>query len=286
MSRRTDSPQLSGHFTLVPKVSRGNALRNALRPFLLVGERGGRTTRSVADGVPTQSVGTRHSCATRGNTAVMLSLLFQVVLSGVVAAGQADLERLGGLDARLIPEASGIVKSRRFADTFWVHNDSGNPPELFAIRSDGRIIRQFRLAIPNVDWEDIAIDDEGHLYLGDIGNNTRALPVRAIYRIDEPDPRSSLHKPLAASSVTFYAFPDGKRFDAESLWRDGRDLMLLTKVLDRHEPELFAISLDSPSTLFRPTRPRSLGRLPGFTEPATEPTSTPMERSWPSVRRW
>ena len=88
-----------------------------------------------------------------------------------------------------IPEASGIVKSRRYPGIFWVHNDSGNPPLLFAIRGDGRIVRQFRLAIPNIDWEDIAIDDQGHLYLGDIGNNTGALPLRAIYRIDEPDPK-------------------------------------------------------------------------------------------------
>ncbi len=199
----------------------------------------------------------------------MLSLLLPVVVSGFVAAGQGGLERVGGLDPKLIPEASGIVKSRRFPDTFWVHNDSGNPPDLFAIRGDGRIIREFRLAIPNVDWEDIAIDDDGHLYLGDIGNNTRAIPVRAVYRIDEPDPNSSSHKPVAASSVTFYAFPQGKRFDAESLWCDSRTLMLLTKVLDGREPELFAISLDSPSTLFRPTLARTLGPLTGFSEPAT-----------------
>ena len=99
--------------------------------------------------------------------------------------------RSGRLDEKLIPEASGIVKSRRYPGIFWVHNDSGNPPLLFAIRGDGRIVRQFRLGVPNIDWEDIAIDDQGHLYLGDIGNNTGALPLRAIYRIDEPDPNSA-----------------------------------------------------------------------------------------------
>ena len=111
----------------------------------------------------------------------------------------------GRLDERRIPEASGIVKSRRHAGIFWVHNDSGNPPLLFAIRGDGRIVRQFRLAIPNIDWEDIAIDDQGHLYLGDIGNNTGALPLRVIYRIDEPDPNAQADKPISASAVTFYA---------------------------------------------------------------------------------
>ena len=100
----------------------------------------------------------------------------------------APLEPMGRFDARAIPEASGIVKSRRHPGIFWVHNDSGNAPLLFAVRGDGRIVRRFRLAIPNLDWEDIAIDDQGHLYLGDIGNNTGLLRVRTIYQLDEPDP--------------------------------------------------------------------------------------------------
>ena len=177
--------------------------------------------------------------------------------------------RWAGSMSKLIPEASGIVKSRRYPGIFWVHNDSGNPPLLFAIRGDGRIVRQFRLGVPNIDWEDIAIDDQGHLYLGDIGNNTRALPLRAIYRIDEPDPGSPADKPVAASAVTFYALPAENRFDAESLFYDRGTAILVAKYLDGREAELFAVPLEPPSPLLRPAQPRSIGRLPGFTEPAT-----------------
>jgi hypothetical protein len=88
---------------------------------------------------------------------------------------------------------------------------------IFAIRGDGRIVRQFRLEVPNIDWEDIAIDDHGHLYLGDIGDNTGLLPVRAIYRIDEPDPGVPAGQPLKASAISFYSMPRASRFDAESL---------------------------------------------------------------------
>src|SRR6516162_8607570 len=107
----------------------------------------------------------------------------------LVASPPTQLESLGRFDPRAIPEASGIVKSRRYPGIFWVHNDSGNPPALFAIRRDGTIVREFRVAAPNVDWEDIAADDQGHLYLGDIGNNGGLLAIRGIYRIDEPDPQ-------------------------------------------------------------------------------------------------
>src|ERR1700679_1064290 len=128
----------------------------------------------------------------------MYTRFLSLVIVGFMYGDPAPLEVAGRLDERLIPEASGIVKSRRHAGIFWVHNDSGNPPLLFAVRGDGRIVRQFRLAIPNIDWEDIAVDDHGHLYLGDIGNNIGALPLRVIYRIDEPDPNAQGDRPISA----------------------------------------------------------------------------------------
>src|SRR3954465_12348967 len=92
-----------------------------------------------------------------------------LLLAGL--AGAAALEPLGRLRDPAIREASGLVKSRRHPDLYWVHNDSGNPPCLFAVRRDGTLVRKYTVGVPNVDWEDIAADDRGHLYLGEIGNN-------------------------------------------------------------------------------------------------------------------
>ncbi|MFI5458364.1 MAG: hypothetical protein ACHRXM_23285 [Isosphaerales bacterium] len=199
----------------------------------------------------------------------MSTILPSWVLLWITLGWQPPLEPLGRLDGRLIPEASGIVKSRRYPGIYWVHNDSGNPPLIFAIRGDGRIVRQFRLEVPNIDWEDIAIDDRGHLYLGDIGDNAGVLPVHAIYRIDEPDPGSPAGEPLKASAISFYSLPRSSRFDAESLVYDEGNGILVAKYLDGREAELFSVPLDPPSPLTRPARPRLIGRLPGFIEPAT-----------------
>jgi len=199
----------------------------------------------------------------------MFSLLPSWVLLALTLGYPPPLEPLGRLDVRMIPEASGIVKSRRYPGIYWVHNDSGNPPLIFAIRGDGRIVRPFRLEVPNIDWEDIAIDDQGHLYLGDIGDNTGALPLRAIYRIDEPDPASLADQPLKASAISFYSSPRSSRFDAESLVYDEGNGILVAKYLDGRAAELFSVPLEPPSPLTRPARPRLIGRLPGFTEPAT-----------------
>jgi hypothetical protein len=202
-----------------------------------------------------------------------MPMLFASLIVIGAAAWAPPLEHLGRFDAKAIPEASGIVKSRRFPGIFWVHNDSGNAPLLFAIRRDGRIVRRFRLAIPNLDWEDISIDDGGHLYLGDIGNNTGLLRSRIIYRIDEPDPSTPdvPDKPLAAAAAVPYALPQSNRFDAEGLFFDGKMAYLVTKYLDRREAELFAVPMDPPSPPSRPVPVaiRPIGRLSGFTEPAT-----------------
>src|SRR3954447_13166063 len=147
-----------------------------------------------------------------------MCLSLPILTAVLLAAGPpSDQEALGKFDLRAIPEASGIVKSRRYPGIFWVHNDSGNRPALFAIRRDGTIVREFRLAAPNVDWEDIADDEKGHLYIGDIGNNGGLLAVRGVYRIDEPNPEKAITNPLPVVAATFYALPRSDRFDAEGL---------------------------------------------------------------------
>ncbi len=199
----------------------------------------------------------------------MTAVLASVLLVWAASTDPPPLEPVGRLDVREIPEASGIVKSRRYPGIFWVHNDSGNPPELFAIRASGQIVRRFRLEVPNIDWEDITTDDAGHLYVGDIGNNAGVLPLRAIYRIDEPDPAAPADGPLKATAASFYAVPKSNRFDAESLIYDQGTGILVTKYRDGREAELFSIPLEPPAPLPRPAQPRAIGRLPGFIEAAT-----------------
>ena len=196
------------------------------------------------------------------------AITWGLVWFGVVAG--PPLERLGRLDEPAIREASGIVKSRKHPGIFWVHNDSGNPPSLFAVKADGSLVRAYRVGAPNVDWEDIAADDSGHLYLGDIGNNDARLPIRAVYRVDEPDPTGPLDdKPLKLTASSYYGFPPGDRFDAEGLFVANGRAFVVSKRLDGREAEVFAVRLDPPAPLLRPTLPERVATLPGCIEPAT-----------------
>ncbi len=180
-----------------------------------------------------------------------------------------SVELTGKFDTKLIPESSGIVKSRRYPGIFWVHNDSANPPKLFAVRLDAQVANAYRIAVPNIDWEDLTLDDEGHLYLGDIGNNSGLLRIRSVYRIDEPDPHQSSTNPLVPSASYFFELPKAKRFDAESLFHENGLLNLIEKNRDGRDPAIYQFRLDHPAPINRPATLKLVAKLPSFPEPAT-----------------
>ena len=195
------------------------------------------------------------------------SIVWGMAWLGLMAG--PSMERVGRLDDPLIREASGIVRSRKHPGIFWVHNDSGNPAALFAVKADGKLVRSYRVEVPNVDWEDIAADDEGHLYLGDIGNNDNRLPIRVVHRLDEPDPAVPSDAPLKAAASSYYRFPEGGRFDAEGLFVSKGRAFVVTKRRDGREAEVFAVRFDPPGPLFRPALVERVASLPGCVEPAT-----------------
>ncbi|MFV8751320.1 hypothetical protein ACNOYE_12315 [Nannocystaceae bacterium ST9] len=135
-----------------------------------------------------------------------------------------------------VREPSGIVVSAQHEGVLWTHPDSGNGNWLFAVDRSGKSLARLRVEnVENIDWEDIARDDRGNLWLADIGNNESDRRDLALHRVPEPDPASASESVRADLSVHFrYAdqseFGRAKAdFDAESLfWWDGR-LWLLTK---------------------------------------------------------
>jgi len=132
---------------------------------------------------------------------------------------------VGKFEFAPIAESSGIIKSRLFPDVLWTHNDSGDTARIFATDLEGKILSPdwykgtyTGLNIPdavNIDWEDIATDDQGHLYIAACGNNGNARRDLAIYQIREPNPRAQI---ATRSFKTFnIAWPDQKEFPPKDL---------------------------------------------------------------------
>jgi hypothetical protein len=152
-------------------------------------------------------------------------------------------------------ESSGIIASRRHAGVFWSHNDSGDGARLFAFRRDGSAVHPAATTpyeglqitdATNRDWEDIATDDAGNLFVADTGNNAQGRRDLAVYMVPEPDPALATSAP--ATRRIGYVFPDqssfpaeagNRNFDAESLfWSEGT-LWLLSKNYDNTRTRLY-----------------------------------------------
>jgi hypothetical protein len=131
-------------------------------------------------------------------------------------------ERIGKVKDDRIKEGSGVVMSRQYPGVFWTHNDHGHAPFIYAMTREGKSIAEFRLPFedPDSDWEDITIDDEGHLYIADIGNNEYTRKQIQVIRIIEPDPKGKerKHHQLRTREIQTWrlTYPE-QPFDAESL---------------------------------------------------------------------
>ncbi len=146
--------------------------------------------------------------------------------------GRIRFEPVGLIGAAGLRECSGLVASRTQPGVLWAHNDSGSPAEVYALSATGEHLAT--VPVPralNRDWEDIAADDQGFLYLGDIGDNRGSKPLHTIYRIREPD-ISQLPINQADVEQRYVYTYDGEHLpDAEALFiHDGR-IHILTKTL-------------------------------------------------------
>jgi hypothetical protein len=151
---------------------------------------------------------------------------------------------LATMSDQRITESSGVIASRRYPNVFWTHNDGGGPKKqvLYAIERQGNTLAAFPVIGPRFhDWEDIAIDDAGHLYLGDIGNNDSKEDTLAVYEIDEPDPKAGIG-PISPKRGWKLKFP-GAPFNCESLFVWKEYGYVISKVFNNERAQIFRFPL-------------------------------------------
>ena len=152
--------------------------------------------------------------------------------------------QIGRISHPNITESSGVVASRQFSTLFWTHNDGGGFKKqiLYGISREGKFVAEFRVTGALLqDWEDIAIDSEGHLFIGDIGNNDALRTQLAVYLIDEPDPKSS-HNSVEIKRGWQLRFPK-KPFDCESLFVWQGYGYVISKVFNDKHAEIYRFPL-------------------------------------------
>lgn len=133
-----------------------------------------------------------------------------------------------------LEEISGMVTYND--STIWVIEDNGNKDEIYQVDFKGEILKTLKVKNgDNDDWEDMATDEFGNVYIGDIGNNHNSRKNLVIYKI--PNPTTKPGDKIDAEHIEFY-YPDQKEFppskdalfyDAEALFHHGNKLYIITK---------------------------------------------------------
>lgn len=149
-----------------------------------------------------------------------LTLALLLVSWSVFSQDTLEIEPFTNIEGAAGEETSGIIKSRLYPGTYWVHNDSGDSTRIFPIDSLGNVIKSYRYNrrggqfIPdavNMDWEDITQDDQGNIIIGDVGNNCNCRRDLVLYYIRETDPIQMNNRVF---KKVFVEFPDQKEFPA------------------------------------------------------------------------
>ena len=118
----------------------------------------------------------------------------------------------------------------------WVIEDNGNKDEIYKVNFTGKIIREFTVKnAKNNDWEDLAKDKLGNLYIGDFGNNDNDRKTMTIYKL--PNPEKEKGDKIEAEKIEFN-YPEQKKFppkkekllyDTEAFFHWNNALYIITK---------------------------------------------------------
>ncbi|APD06213.1 hypothetical protein UJ101_00674 [Flavobacteriaceae bacterium UJ101] len=136
----------------------------------------------------------------------------------------SDLKEISAIE--IIPQSN----------LYWMVNDSGNTNHLFGINKKGKIERKIEITnVQNHDWEDLASDLEGNLFIADTGNNHQDRKNLAFYKI--PNPSTFKEDKIEAEIIQYYfpeqeKFPPKKKkylFDVEATFYFEGYLYLITK---------------------------------------------------------
>src|SRR5690606_13566954 len=118
---------------------------------------------------------------------------------------------------------------------FWVIQDSGKPDEIHLVDSTAQLIKSLKVAdAKNRDWEELAMDPQGNLYIGDFGNNANKRKDLVIYKV----PAAELEKEGPRAEKIEFNYPQQKDFppqkdslyyDTEGFFHQGEQLYIFTK---------------------------------------------------------
>lgn len=135
---------------------------------------------------------------------------------------------------KVLNEVSGTEISTK-SDLIWMLNDSGNKPILYGVNKKGHIEANIKIEATNYDWEDLASNGDGNIFIGDFGNNKNKRKNLSILRVDAS--RLNKDETVKIDQISFSydnqnEFPPKKKdmhFDCEAFFYFNNNFYLFTK---------------------------------------------------------
>lgn len=138
---------------------------------------------------------------------------------------------------KLSKELNEISGLERLNDsTLIAINDSGNEPYIYFINLQGEIIKKTKVTnAVNKDWEDLTMDDQGNLYIADVGNNLNQRKDLYILKINS---NMAFTSDTVRAENIFFRYADQtdfaptkffRVFDSEAIFWKNDSLHILTK---------------------------------------------------------
>src|SRR5688572_6101514 len=151
-----------------------------------------------------------------------------------------EIVQVGKMGKAEVAESSGFA----WADgdsTLWTHGDGGRANELYKVNLAGKLLETKTIANTiNADWEDLAKDKAGNIYIGDFGNNNNKRQNLRIFKINPKDSsRVDTIKFRYADQLLFPPKKKDRNFDSEAFFWYNNNLYLFTK--DRGREELVKV---------------------------------------------
>lgn len=133
-------------------------------------------------------------------------ILLAIIILASCSGEKKDIHNIVTIDLK---EASAIEKIPG-SPLYWVIEDSGNKNAVYGIDARGKLQTTLNIDKQNTDWESLAADKEGNLYIGDFGNNDNKRKDLKIYKVD----KDYLTGPGEAkvSQVIYFNYPEQRDF--------------------------------------------------------------------------
>ncbi|MGD2071452.1 MAG: hypothetical protein PVI57_22490 [Gemmatimonadota bacterium] len=151
----------------------------------------------------------------------------------------------------VLRESSGVAVSSRAPGAYWTVGDDPDPPAVYAVDAEGRLLDSIRLEVPARDWEDLAVAPcrgDSCLWIADTGDNRGRRDTGVVFRVPEPEPGGGGGRVMPAEAFRF-RYPGSPR-DVEAIFvLPGEGLHLVSKgthgppTLFRYPPPLRADSV-------------------------------------------